>query len=77
MLNTTINKYLLHARMEYAKILLIEGSKSIKEIAAAAGFSNNGYFSARFKEKFGVLPSEFLKALREEKIPSKVSVVMA
>ena len=75
--NTTINKYLLHARMEHAKTLLAEGSKSIKEVAAASGFSNSGYFAARFKEKFGVLPSEFMKALRQEKTPPKISVAVA
>ena len=75
--DTTINKYLLNEKMEQAKVLLAEGSKSIKEIAASTGFSNHGYFAGKFKEKFGILPSDYLKAVRQDKIPPKVEKAVA
>lgn len=75
LLDTTINKFLLNERMELAKVLLAEGSKSIKEIAATIGFANHGYFTSRFKEKFGVLPSDYLKAIKQQNItPVKKAV---
>jgi AraC-like DNA-binding protein len=75
--DTTINKYLLNERMEHAKVLLAEGSKSIKEIAAFVGFSNHGYFAGKFKEKFGLLPSDYVKAIKQEKIPRKIEKAVA
>ena len=35
--------------------------ETIREIALAVGFSTPAYFSRLFKERFGVLPSEYLK----------------
>ncbi len=77
LLDKTINKYLLDERMEHAKTLLVEGSKNIKEISAAVGFANGGYFSARFKEKFGLLPSEYVKAVQDEKTPAELEKAVA
>lgn len=74
---TTINKFLLNERMELAKILLAEGNKSIKEITAIVGFANPGYFTSRFKEKFGVLPRDFLKALKQQQKKASLEVEKA
>jgi AraC-like DNA-binding protein len=66
--------FCVQGRLKHAPLT---GTAYSLEVAVAAGFSNSGYFAARFKEKFGVLPSEFLKALRQEKMPSKISVAVA
>lgn len=46
-------------RMKKASALLAEGSMPITEIATACGFSSQAYFSAAFKEYFGVSPSAY------------------
>ncbi len=47
-------------RMERARSLLRSGM-SVKETAFALGFANQNYFSACFKKRFGVSPSETKK----------------
>ncbi len=55
----TINNYLNDLRLEQAGILISAGELSIGEIANAVGYSNGGYFSRKFKQKYGVTPSKF------------------
>ncbi|WP_185154314.1 response regulator [Fulvivirga sp. M361] len=50
------NQRLLHASK------LLEAGESVSQVAYAVGFESLSYFSTVFKEKFGVLPSEFIKA---------------
>ncbi len=47
-------------RMERARTLLINGS-SVKEVALILGYSNQNYFSACFKKRYGVSPSALKK----------------
>lgn len=61
---TTINKYLRAERMERAKLLILEGSLSLREISSEVGYSNQSHFAKRFKEKFGVLPKDFSKTIK-------------
>ena len=46
-------------RMEKAQELLLMTDNRISEIAKDVGFSDEGYFTRRFKQKFNVSPSEF------------------
>ncbi|MEL7163061.1 MAG: AraC family transcriptional regulator, partial [Bacteroidota bacterium] len=55
----TINQYLNEKRLEQAGILIQGGELSLGEIATTIGYSNPGYFSRRFKEKYGVTPRDF------------------
>ena len=63
-LEKTVNKYLGYGamahynvlRMQRAHTLLLEGV-SVKETALSLGFSNQNYFSARFKKYYGYAPS--------------------
>ncbi len=63
----TPHGYLLNARMELARGLLLSGisntysSYSVSQIAEACGFSDPLYFSRVFKNNFGVSPSEYKK----------------
>jgi len=61
----TIKQFVNQTRMQKAKDLLIEGKLSIGEISEAIGYKNPSHFSKRFKEEFGLLPSEFLKSLTQ------------
>ena len=56
---STINNYVNNQRLEQAGILINGGEMSIAEIANAVGYSNGGYFSRKFKQKYGVTPSKF------------------
>lgn len=59
--NCSISEYVERARFEHAKKLLSETEESINSIARKVGFFDPNYFSKRFKQLFGVSPSEFRK----------------
>ena len=59
--NQTINEYIRDKRLEAAKDYILEGSLSIKQISEKVGYKNYAYFSTRFKERYGAVPSEYLK----------------
>ena len=61
---TTINKYLRKERLERASIFLLQGY-SVRETAHSVGYENQSHFAARFREKYGVLPKDYLKSIRE------------
>ncbi len=48
-----------------AKNLLVEGNKSISEIAYQLGFENPPYFSRLFKKEVGISPKEFKNQILE------------
>lgn len=45
------NQYVSHRRISYALRLIEEGHDSVRDIAAACGFSDALYFSKVFKKK--------------------------
>ena len=47
--------------MKQAKALLNNKSSNISEVATALGYQNRKYFTACFKEEFGITPSEYQK----------------
>ncbi len=57
----TIADYINEVRLKNAEKFLIKSSKSVKEISAECGFSDQNYFSRRFSEKYGISPTEFRK----------------
>lgn len=60
---TTISNYLRIERMEVSSILLLNG-KYVKEAANEVGYINQSHFARRFKERYGVLPRDYLKTIR-------------
>ncbi|RUS45479.1 response regulator [Cohnella sp. AR92] len=56
---------LRNIRIERAKWLLLNTASPVYEIAAAAGFEDDKYFSKLFRERVGKLPTEY-RADREE-----------
>ena len=55
-----LNKFILQLRLEYAAHLLInEPERTIVQIAADSGFGSSPYFSDRFRQHYGMTPSDF------------------
>lgn len=60
------NEYIRKVKMQYAERLLLEGKYNVSEVAFMVGFNSVVYFRQCFKEEFGVLPSEYLRRIKEE-----------
>lgn len=57
--NMTIPEYANTIRIQHARILLIETSMSMREVASSVGFSDPYYFSNVFKSFTGYSPSAY------------------
>lgn len=55
-------EYVLHKRIEYAKVLLRSGDFSIAEISALCGYIVPSHFSKEFSKRVGVSPNQFLQS---------------
>ncbi len=60
---TSLAAHTKEHRMEKASALLREGTLSISEIAKSVGFESQSRFTSAFREKFGLLPSEYRRNL--------------
>ncbi|MCB1298085.1 MAG: helix-turn-helix transcriptional regulator [Microthrixaceae bacterium] len=61
-LGTTFTAWLRERRLERAwERLLVDPQATIADVALASGFGHLGEFSARFKAKFGMLPSAMMR----------------
>ncbi len=58
-LNTTPIRYLQRYRINLAKSLLKNSSKSVTEVALDVGFSDSGYFSRIFHRETGMSPDQY------------------
>ncbi len=56
-------KYITHARIEYAKLLLSEPGMSIAFAAEATGFAGANYFAKIFRRETGLSPTEFQQSV--------------
>lgn len=63
-LNTSIGKYLTHARIEHITKLLIETDMQVQEVAYAVGYEDDRHFSRYFKRETGYSPMAFRKKHR-------------
>jgi AraC-like DNA-binding protein len=62
---TTINAYVRSERLDMASLLLLSG-KSVLETSRAVGYTNQSHFAQRFREKFGMLPKDYLKSVQKK-----------
>jgi len=60
-LSMSVNEYICNIAMSEAERLITSTDTSILEISRKLGFSDQFYFSRRFKEKFGKSPREYRK----------------
>jgi AraC-like DNA-binding protein len=59
-----IYEYFQKHRMQKARLLLLSGNYSIKDVGYTLGYSNLSNFTLAFKKEFNKLPSEITKELR-------------
>ncbi|MGL5346188.1 MAG: helix-turn-helix domain-containing protein [Peptostreptococcaceae bacterium] len=62
-LRTTVNSYINTLKLNKSKELISESNYSISEISEMLGFSSIHYFSKKFKNVFGISPTEYSKSL--------------
>jgi AraC-like DNA-binding protein len=60
---TSLAAHIKEHRMEKAATLLHESGMSVAEIAKIVGFESRSRFTTAFREKYGVLPSEYRSSL--------------
>lgn len=60
----TINEFVRYRKLSLAKEYVLEGTLSVKQIAEKVGYRNYAYFASRFKERYGALPSEYMKRIK-------------
>ena len=61
LMNISVNELVRDAKMRHAATLLESGEYTVTEVSDMTGFSSVPYFRQRFKEKYGMSPSEFMK----------------
>ena len=61
------NEYIRKYKMQYAEHLLLTGRYSISEVSFMVGMSSPAYFRRCFKEAYGMIPSEYIQKMKEEK----------
>ena len=54
-------EYILSRKMQVAKRMLRDTRMPVREISSTLGFSNEHYFSARFKTYNGITPGQYRK----------------
>lgn len=59
-----VYEYFQRNRMQKARVLLLSGNYSIKDVGYSLGYSNLSNFTLAFKKEFGRLPSEVVKEIR-------------
>lgn len=61
----TPNDFIKITRLKKACRMMIEGEYRVTEIGFLVGFSSSSYFAKCFQKQFGMLPTEFLKKVKE------------
>ena len=64
-MNLSPHQYIEQERLKKAIFSLSEGKK-VKEAAKSAGYSDEIYFSKKFKKVFGITPSKYRKNISEQ-----------
>lgn len=62
-LNTAPKQYISDLKLNKSKVLIKESMYTISEISAKLGFTSIHYFSRKFKQQFGITPSDYAKTI--------------
>lgn len=66
-LDIATKRYILNMKLNKSKELIMESKYTISEIASLLGFSSIHYFSRRFKQEFGISPTDFANKIYKGK----------
>lgn len=69
----TFNQFLQALRLEQARKYLLISDMNISQISSSVGVSSKSYFSRKFYERFGVLPSEYRQFLQSDNMLFELS----
>lgn len=61
----TPNDFIKVTKLKTAAKLLAEGKYRISEITYIVGFSSSSYFAKCFQKQFGILPTDFIKQIKD------------
>lgn len=64
-----VHAYVINRRLDAARLLLEKGKLDVTTAASSVGYTELGYFSRRFKEKFGISPSACRKRALTSTLP--------
>lgn len=62
-LNTAPKQYISDLKLKKSKLLIKESKYTISEISNILGFSSIHYFSRKFKQQFGITPTDYAKTI--------------
>lgn len=68
-LGKTVNDYITEKRLSTARLLLLNTDYTLSTITSIIGYKSHSYFSRKFQETYGALPSEFRKNRDPNRIP--------
>lgn len=57
-------EYIRRTKLEESKLMIKEGKMNFTQISDALNYSTVHHFSRQFKDKFGITPSEYAKAIK-------------
>ena len=56
-------QYISNLKLNKGKLLIKESTHTISEISAMLGFTSVHYFSRKFKQEYGITPSDYAKSI--------------
>lgn len=56
-------QYISNIKLNKGKVLIKESTHTVSEISAMLGFTSVHYFSRKFKQEFGITPSDYAKSI--------------
>ena len=59
----SVGEWVRIRRLEYAREALLDGRRSISDVALAAGFADQSHLTRLFRGHFGVTPAEYRRGL--------------
>lgn len=65
--NKTVGESIRNFRLEAAREMMDTADFPVQEISYKVGYINQGYFSKRFRQKFGVLPKDYIKGVKRKR----------
>jgi len=66
---STFSELILERRMRLARTYLLNGEQTVAQIAQSCGFSDEAYFSRRFRKAHGLPPGQFRREQRGNSRP--------